>query len=352
MDILTMMVAGHWVQQMTSVITRVGLPDHLGEEPREVTDLAEALHVNADSLFRICRALSKVGVLTVSGTRVGLTDAGRVLRDDAPNSLKQSVCNAGSPGQWKMWGELVRTLEKPESTAKYALGTDFWSYLAEHPAEAGGFNRSMARITNDAVRKVLARYDFSYANVVCDVGGGVGSVTKLLLETNPRQRGIVFDRPSVIEDARTLWQTNPLADRCSFVAGSFLESVPGGADAYVLKNIVHDWDDDGARKILANCRAAMSDTAKIVLLESPLVEDGTEGAVQPRSPAMSFLLDIQMMVLFGGRERTPAEYGALLASSGLELLRMVPTDGLLTVIEAKRAPRATGRCPLSPPANG
>ena len=336
-DIRIMMVAGHWIQQMTAVITRIGLPNHLGAEPREVADLAQVLRVDPDPLFRICRALSKVGVLTVSGTRIGLTEAGRVLRDDAPSSLRQSVCNASLPGQWKMWGELARTLEKPESTANHALGTDFWSYLADHPAEAEVFNRSMARITNDSVRKVLARYEFSYANVVCDVGGGVGSVLALLLEKSPWQRGIVFDRPSVIEDARTYWKNSPLLDRCSFVAGDFLESVPKGADVYVLKNIVHDWGDRTAGKILANCRAAMPETAKLVLLESPLADDGPEGVVEPRDPTMSFLLDVQMMVLFGGRERTLAEYSALLEWSGLKVARTVPTDGLLTVIEAVRA---------------
>jgi O-methyltransferase domain len=326
-----MMLTGHWIQQMISVIARIGLPNHLGAEPREVSELASELDVNAESLFRICRALSKVGVLTVSGTRIGLTDTGRVLRDDAPDSVKHVACFAGSPGPWKAWGELIRTLEKPQSTVKIAHGVDFWSYLAAHPEEGSHFNRSMANITNAAVKAVIARYDFSYADVICDVGGGAGSVVAMLLESNPKQRGIVFDVPTVIEDARVFWKNNPVSDRCSFVAGNFLESVPKGADVYVLKNIVNNWDDTNARAILTNCRAAMSERAKIVLLESPLVDDG---------PTFSFLLDIHMMVLFGGRERTPAEYGALLASSGLELLRVVPTGGLLTVIEARRAARS------------
>ena len=326
-----MMLTGHWIQQMISVVTRIGLPNHLGAEPRDVGELARELEVHPESLFRICRALSKVGVLTVNGTRIGLTDVGRVLRDDAPNSVKHVACFAGSPGPWKAWGELIRTLEKPESTVKYAHGTDFWSYLAEHPEEASHFNRSMANISNSAMAAVLSRYDFSYADVVCDVGGGAGSVVALLLEKNPRQRGVVYDVPGVIADARVFWKEKPLADRCSFVAGNFLESVPVGADAYVLKNIVHDWNDANAQKILSNCSAAMSDNAKLVLLESPLVDDG---------PTFSFLLDVHMMVLFGGRERTPAEYGALLTASGLELTQVVPTGGLLTVLEARRAPRS------------
>jgi hypothetical protein len=324
-----MMVTGHWIQQMISVIARLGLPNHLGAEPREVDDLARVLDVNAESLFRICRALSKVGVLTLSGTRVGLTEAGRVLRDDAPNSVKHVACFAGSPGPWKAWGELIRTLEKPESTVQYAHGTDFWSYLADHPEEAHHFNRSMANISNAAMKAVLARYDFSHADVVCDVGGGAGSVVSLLLEANPKQCGMVFDVPSVIDDARTFWKASPLAERCSFAAGNFFESVPPGADVYVLKNIINNWDDANARMILENCRRAMSDTAKLVLLETPLVDDG---------PTFSFLLDIHVMVLFGGRERTPAEYRALMAASGLELTQMVPTGGLLTVIEARRSP--------------
>jgi hypothetical protein len=324
-----MMLTGHWIQQMISVIARIGLPNHIGAEPREVADLARATNVNAESLFRICRALSRVGVLTVSGTRIGLTEAGQALRDDAPNSIKHVACFAGSPGPWKAWGELIRALEKPQPTVPHAHGTDFWSYLASHPEEAAHFNRSMANISNAAMSAVVARYDFSYADVVCDVGGGAGSVVKLLLERNPRQRGIVFDVPVVIDDARTFWADDPLVERCSFVAGDFFESVPEGADAYVLKNIVHDWDDAKARKILSNCCAAMSDKARLVLLESPLVDD---------APPFPFLLDIHMMVLLGGRERTPDEYGSLLAASGLELSRMVPTGGLLTVIEARRAP--------------
>jgi hypothetical protein len=245
--------------------------------------------------------------------------------------VSQVACFAGSPGQWKAWGELIRTLEKPESTMKYAHGTDFWSYLAHHPEEAGHFNRSMATISNAATKAVLARYDFSYAGVVCDVGGGSGSVIASLLEANAKQRGIVFDMPAVIDDARTFWNDNPLAERCSLVAGNFFESVPPDADVYVLKNIINNWNDTNARRILENCSAAMSETAKLVLLESPLVDDG---------PTFSFLLDVHMMVLFGGKERTPAEYGALIAASGLELVQVVPTGGLLTVIEARRAPRS------------
>jgi hypothetical protein len=312
---------------MISVITRVGVPNQLGEGPREVADLARTLNVHEESLFRICRALSRVGVLTLSGTKVGLTDVGHVLRDDAPNSVKNVACFAGSPGPWKAWGELIRTLEKPESTVKYAHGTDFWTYLSQHPEESSYFNRSMANISNAAMAAVLAHYDFAYADVVCDVGGGAGSVISLLLQANPKQKGIVFDVPNVIDDARTFWKGNPLSDRCSFVAGSFLESVPAGANAYVLKNIVHDWNDVNAQKILTNCRDAMTDSARVVLLESPLVDDG---------PTFSFLLDVHMMVLFGGRERTPAEYRSLLDASGLEVTQVVPTGGLLTVIEARR----------------
>lgn len=325
------MLTGHWVQQMISVVARIGLPNQLRAEPRDVSDLARALHVNAEALFRICRALSKVGVLGVSGARVGLTKAGRALLDDAPNSVNHVACFAGAPGPWKAWGELIRTLEKPESTMESAHGKDFWSYMADHPEEARHFNRSMANISNAAMTAVLARYDVSDANVVCDVGGGAGSVMAMLLEANPKQRGMVFDLPVVIDDARTFWKDSPLAARCSFVAGSFLEAVPSGADVYMLKNIVHDWNDTNAQRILENCRAAMSDTARLVLLETPLMED---------SPAFSFLLDINMMVLFGGRERTPAEYGALLDASGFEVTQVVPTGGLLTVIEARKARRS------------
>jgi hypothetical protein len=325
------LLTGHWIQQMISVISRIGLPDHLGEEAREVADLARVLNVNVDSLFRICRALSKVGVLTVSGTRIGLTEAGRVLREDAAKSVKHVACFAGSPGPWKAWGELVRTLKEPAAAMKYAHGTGFWRYMEAHPEEARHFNRSMATISSAAMAAVLARYDFSYANVVCDVGGGAGSIVALLLEANPTQSGMVFDVPIVIDDARTFWKNSPLAARCSFVAGDFFESVPHGADVYVLKNVINNWDDARAQTILENCSAAMSDAAKLVLLESPLVDD---------APPFPFLLDVHLMVLFGGRERTPKEYGALIAASGLELTQVVPTGGSLTVIEARKGARS------------
>jgi hypothetical protein len=327
-EIMLTMITGQWVNQMISVIARLGVPDHLDVEPMEVREVARKLDVDSDALFRIARALSKVGVLTVAGSRVGLTELGRVLRSDAPGSLRHLAAFSGSAGQWRTWGDLMRTLKTREPTAKHALGKDIWQHFAENPEEANHFNRAMAEISNAAVAAVMNCYDFSAAELVCDVGGGSGSVVAALLEANPNQRAIVFDRAPVIEHARTVWSGNPHAARCTLTAGDFFDSVPSGADLYVLKNIIHDWDDEPARKILENCAKAMPDAGKVVLLESPLAD---------AAPPFPFLLDVNMMVMFGGRERTPDEYGALLFASGLEVSNVVPSGALLTVIEARKA---------------
>jgi hypothetical protein len=327
-ETMLQLITGQWVNQMISVIARLGLADQLDGESTEVSDVARTLGVNAEALFRIARALSKVGVLTVSGSRIGLTELGRVLREDAPGSLRHLAAFSGCEGQWKTWGELMRTLTTPEPTTKHALCKDIWQHFADHPDEANHFNRAMADISNAALLAAMRCYDFTSAKLVCDVGGGSGSVIAALLEANPKQRAIVVDLPHVIEHAKSTWSGNPNAARCSLAVGDFFASVPEGADLYILKNIIHDWSDGDARRILENCAAAMSHEARLVLLESPLAD---------AAPPFPFLLDVNMMVMFGGRERTPEEYAALLASSGLELCQIVPSGGLLSVIEAKKA---------------
>ena len=315
---LLALVRGYRISQAIYVVTRLGIPDLLADGPREIDELARATESHAPSLRRVLLFLAGVGVLdyNVGPQRFALTPVSALLRTGVPGSLRSAVLLLLGESHWRPWGHLLHTVRTGETAFDHAHGTGLFDYLAGHPEVAAVFNAGMAGNSPAHARLVAATYDFSEMSVVVDVGGGRGRLLATILERYPRLRGILFDQPHVIEDARQILEEVGVVDRCELVGGSFFDAVPTGGDAYILRNIIHDWEDDQAVAILTNCRRAMAAGTRLVLVERYLATD-------PHAALLVLHADLEMLVNVGGRERTTDEYAALLARSGLRLTKAI-----------------------------
>jgi hypothetical protein len=315
---LRTLIGGYRISQAVYVATRLGIADLLADGPREIDELAHATASHAPSLRRLLMALAAVGVFDKVGPyRFALTALGAGLRAGVPGSLRPAVLFLLNESHWRPWGHMLHSVRTGETAFTHVHGAALFDYLAGHPEEANLFNVGMAGNSPAHAHLVAASYDFSRMSLVVDVAGGRGRLLATILARNPHLRGILFDLPRVVADARQLVSDAGVADRCEFVGGSFFEAVPEGADAYILRNIIHDWQDDQAVVILATCRRAMADRARLILVERYLAED-------PREALPVFHADLEMLVNVGGRERTTEEYAALLARSGLRLAKTIP----------------------------
>ncbi|MFN2540569.1 MAG: methyltransferase, partial [Chthoniobacterales bacterium] len=226
------------------------------------------------------------------------------------------------------WGELLHSVRTGEIAFDRAFGMPVWKFFSQNPDNAQTFNDAMTGLTLAVNDAVISSYDFSAIRTIVDIGGGHGSLLASILEAHPKMKGVLFDAPPVIDGAQSRFQSEGLANRCELVAGDFFASVPLGGDAYILKWIIHDWDDERCIKILKNCHRAMTEDGKLLLVE----------AVVPRGSELHFskFMDLNMLVMTGGRERTADEYRTLLEASGFKLTRIVPTDSAMSVIESDR----------------
>ena len=314
---LLALVRGFRNSQAVYVATKLGIPDLLVDGPRETDDLARASGAHAPSLHRLLLALAGVGVLDKVGPRCfALAPPGYALRSGVPGSIRASVLFQLNESHWRSWGHLLHSVRTGETAFDHVHGSGLFDYLAAHPDVSALFNAGMAGNSPDHARLIAQTYDFSRMNLVVDVAGGRGRLLSTVLAEHPQLSGILFDLPYVLADARPLVAEAGVAERCQFVGGNFFESVPAGGDAYILRNIVHDWQDDQAAAILATCRRAMADGTRLLLVERAIADD-------PRAALSVLHADLEMLVNVGGRERTTDEYAALLARSGLRLVRAI-----------------------------
>ncbi len=323
------MIQGFWVSRALYVAAKLGIPDLLKDGPKSTADLAKATGTHTPSLYRILRALHSVGLFAEDDRgRFALTPVGATLRTDVPGSLRYFAIEELGENHYPAWEKVLHSVETGAIAFDHVYGASKWQYMAEHPAEAKIFNEAMSSFSSVVAAAVVAAYDFSSSATVVDIGGGDGTLLAAILKANPRLRGVLADLPHVAEGAQRRFTTDGLTDRCEIAAGSFFESAPAG-DTYVLKWIIHDWDDQRSVEILKNCRSAMATNGRVLLVE---------GVIQP-GPATSFskCMDLNMLVMTGGRERTEAEYRALLDSAGLRLARVIPTHTEMSVVEAVRA---------------
>ena len=323
------MVTGYYVSRAIYVVAKLGIADHLSEGPRRVDDLAAATGTHAPSLKRVLRLLASVGVFTEEAdSRFALTPIGACLRADVPGSMRAAALLFGGVTQ-QAWGDLQRSVETGEPAFRRVFGMDSFDYMAQHPEEAANFDAAMADFTKRIATAVVAAYDFSPFRRIVDVGGGNGALLAGILKANPSLAGVLFDLPQVADRAIAPMRELGLADRCEIVGGDFFKAVPAGGDAYLLKHVIHDWNDDRAAEILRNCRRAMGAEAKLLILEGvypPRIDQSDES----RGAAAN---DVNMLVCTGGRQRSEAEFRNLYEAAGFRLTQILPTETPVKVIE-------------------
>ncbi len=325
-DALLRMTNAFQASQAIHVAATLGIADLLEDGPRSADELAEATGTHATTLYRLLRALASVGVFAEeTDGRFGSTPLAEYLRTDAPGSLRGWAMYIGQPSFWTSWGRLLDSVRTGEPAFPEVNGTNAWEYLAAHPEESAIFDAAMTGLSAGVVEAVVQSYDFSGIGVLVDVGGGEGTLLAAILAANPALRGILFDQPHVVARAEDLLARTGVVDRCEVVSGSFFEAVPGGADAYLLKSIIHDWDDPAAIEILRKCRAAIAETGKLLLVEF-VIEAGNE-------PDRAKFSDLNMLVMLGGRERTADDFGRLYAEAGFRLTDIIRTGSAFAVIE-------------------
>ena len=323
------LISGFWISRCIYIIAKLGLADLIEGGAKTAAELATATETHPASLFRVLRALASVGVMTQDGQdRVGDTPLLQTLRSGVPGSLRAFAMTELGEEHYPAWGELLHSVRTGGIAFDHAFGMDVWKYLAQHPDNAQIFNDAMSGMTTQANEALHAAYDFAGISTLIDIGGGHGGLITSILRRHPAMRGILFDAPPVIEGAKPLIEESDVADRCELVGGSFFEAVPEGADCHILKWIIHDWDDDQSVAILKNSHRALPENAKLILVEA-VVPAGREAH-------FSKFIDLNMLVMTGGRERTEAEFRDLYTRSGFRLNRVIPTESPFSVIEGLR----------------
>ena len=321
------LINGSLFTQLLYVAAKLGLADALKNGPRTSDELAERVGVDPKSLYRVMRALASLRIFheTDSG-QFELAELGKYLQSDGKDSLRAAAIMMGEEWYWRPYGELLHSTQTGQTAFEKVFGTTLFDYCASHRDAYQTFNAAMAELTGPYTEAVASAYDFSRTDRVVDVGGGTGSLISAILRASPATRGVLFDVPAVAEEARRHLKEAGLEQRCEVVSGDFFEAVPDGGDAYVLKGVIHDWDDERAIVILKNCREAIRTDGKLLLVEWDIPAGSTSSAGK--------LTDITMLAITGGVERTIAEYEAILQASRFKLSRVVPTRDQMNIVEA------------------
>jgi hypothetical protein len=323
--ILELTLATVLSRALFAVVQR-GVPDLLAAGPLTPEEVAAKVGGHPIAMLQVLRALASVGIFTQGGDgRYGLSPVGETLVEGHPTAARDLVLTFGAPGFWTAVGEMPAVLETGRTGVQIAFGMSAFDYLRAHPDEEALFNRTMIAVHGGEPAAVAAAYDFSGVGTLVDVGGGLGTLLITLLQANPGSAGVLFDAPTVVDAAAGAVAAAGLEGRVSRVGGDFFAAVPAGGDAYLLSHIIHDWDVESCHTILRNCRDAMNPGGRILLVEMVLPE-GAE-------PHPGKLLDLIMLTIPGGRERTAAEYAELVAPVGLRVGRVVPTMSPVSIVE-------------------
>lgn len=330
-EVMRNLAIGHWVARLIHIAVKLRLADLLKKGPRTVEDLATTAGVQPLALYRILRALASVGVFAeTKNRRFKLTPLAATLRTDVPASMHGWALMINENWGWDSWKELLHGVKTGEMPFLKAHGMPIFEYFEKHPEDLQVFGESMTSLSRSENPTVPAAYKFSGIRTLVDVGGGHGSLLATILKANPKLKGVLYDQPSVIARAEKDQHVTAkdIKERCRLESGNFFEAVPTGGDAYIMKYILHDWNDEACVKILANCRDAMNEKGKILVVDN-VIAPGND-------PSWGKLLDIQMLII-GGRERTKKEFASMFAEAGLKLTRVVPTKGPLSIVEGVRA---------------
>lgn len=325
---LDQMITSYWISQAIYATAKLGIADQLKDGPQTVDQLATACSANPNALYRLLRALASAGIFfEVSPKEFRLTPLAELLRSDTAGSKRALALMTGDE-QFQAWGEIVHSIQTGDTAFDKVFGKPVFEYLGENPDKAQIFDDAMTGIHGRETSSMLEAYDFSGVSVLADIGGGNGSNIMAILKKYPEMKGILFDLPHVIERAQEQIKAEGLSDRCQLVGGDFFDSVPSGADTILMRHIIHDWNDEKSQSILRNCQAAMPTNGKLLVVES-VIPPGND-------PFAGKFLDLVMLLIPGGKERTEDEYRALYEDSGFELSRIIPTDSELSIVEGIR----------------
>jgi hypothetical protein len=327
---LMQLSTGMIVASALQPIARLKIADLLSDGPHHVAQLAAETGTNEDALYRVMRLLASVGVFTeLPGKAFAITPVSQFLRSDLPGSMRDMVLWITNPFHFDVHAEMEYSLRTGCPAVEEVFGKPAFDAIFDDPDVAYDFNMAMTCFSRRIAPAVLEAYDFSGIDTLMDVAGGHGAILCEILARYPKMKGILFDIPDVIEEANCHICSLKMEDRCQTVVGDFFEGIPAGADAYYMQHILHDWNDERCLKILANCRSALEGSANGRLLVVDSVVPETP------EPHPSKWLDIEMMLMPGGRERTHPEWEALFASGGFRIARIVPMKAAESLIEVR-----------------
>ncbi len=320
-------ITGHWVAAATYVAAKLGIADYLADGPKTGDEVAAAVGSHSPSTYRLLRALAALGILQETNAHAfTLTEVGELLQTDHPKSMRSMALFQGADPHWRGWGNLLHTVKTGEAAFADVHGMGFFDYCKTDDDFSEAFNGAMTGMSAAASEAVVDAYDFSGINELVDVGGGHGYLLSRILQKHDQMNGILCDLPHVVEGASAKIEEMGLSSRCELVGVDFFESVPAG-DAYIAKNIIHDWDDVHAVKILSNMRESMEGNGKVLLVEAVITDDNRNST--------AIMIDLEMLhATHGGRERTRNEFDDLFRQVGLKLSRVVETQSIFCVVEA------------------
>jgi O-methyltransferase domain/Dimerisation domain len=327
--LMTQMILSFMNSQAIYVAAKLGIADLVKNRPKTSAQLARETGVDARSLYRVLRALSSVGIFRETDPDCfGLTPLAETLLSDAHGSLRDSAIFMGEDFHMRVWGDIMHSVRTGQPAIEHVFGQPVFAYFGQNPREAAIFNNAMTSMSASVVDAIMAAYDFSGIERIVDIAGGHGLLISSILKAYPQMKGILFDVPSVIEQAGARLEAQGVAARCETATGDFFKAVPGGGDAYIMKHIIHDWDDKRALQILGNCQRVMRADDKLLLVEMVVA------ARNEPSPAK--FIDLEMLLFTGGCERTEEEYRELLDRAGFRLTRITPTASPYSIIESVR----------------
>ena len=328
-DRMMQMIIGYWVTQVVHAAARFSIADYLAKAPATAEDIADAEGTDPSATFRLLRTCASLGLVKYDGnSRFAGTSLLDTLRKDNPQSLRAIAVSWPLPGHWLPWGRFAEAVKTGTSQTVPALGAGLFEYFATNAAEADAFTESMTSLTSSVAKETAKRINTSGVNTVADIGGAGGAMLYALLQLHPDLQGIVFDRPQVVASARAEAVKLGFHERVTAVGGDFFESVPE-ADLYLLKHILHDWDDESCICILKNCRRGLRPRGRIAVIELLLGEIG--------EPGIAPLYDVTMMVMSSGRERSLPEFQRLFEAAGLAATKVTRTTTPMVILEAAAA---------------
>jgi hypothetical protein len=315
---LRRLINGYQVTQAIHVAAVLGIADLLADGPRSSDELAATTETHPGMLYRVLRALAGVGVFREEeDCHFALTDLGACLRADAPEPVGGWAAFVGEPYHWQAWSALLHSVRTGENAFQYVHGSDPWTFRARHPELSAGFDRAMTDVSRQLSAAILASFDFGRFGQLVDVGGGNGAFLAAVLAKHPAMHGVLFDQPHVVSGAGPVLAAAGVAARCEVVGGSFFDAVPPEGDGYILKAILHDWEDAPCIQILQTCRRAMADGAALLVVERDLG--------RPNQDPDAKFSDLNMLVGPMGQERTPDEYAALFAAAEFRFIGFTPS---------------------------